>query len=59
MQQHGVTIAEGAAGFLGVADGRPATPTTPWPLLEISALLPALAVHALAARSISARSLRK
>lgn len=36
-----------SAGFLGVADPRPILPATPMPLLELSAALPVLLLHAL------------
>ena len=50
VQRGDTTLAEAAAGFRGQVDARPVEASTPMPLLELSALLPVLAVHALARR---------
>ena len=47
VRRNGVTLAEAAAGFRGVADPRPLLASSPMALLELSNLLAVLALHAL------------
>ena len=49
VQRASATLAEASAGFRGVVDPRPIHGELPMPLLELSALLPVLTLHALVA----------
>eukprot|EP00965_Chrysotila_dentata_P154031 5090920-Pleurochrysis_carterae.AAC.1 len=50
VRARGEVTAEAACGVRGAADPRPLSPETPMPLLEVSTLLPVLAIHALLLR---------
>ena len=47
VMRRGAVLAEGCAGFRGIVDPRGMRTDVPMPLLELSALLPVLALHAL------------